>query len=105
MIITYGCLHTQALAKLPQPPSIVAVLPHNKAHNRFNNIFPCELVFFVNIQCLLLFSSDDKSRVCLKGTPGVDSCDYINASYIDVRTHTTPTHAYSLTFYLRAMKG
>ena len=36
-------LCTQALAKLPQPPSTVAVLPHNKAHNRFNNIYPCEL--------------------------------------------------------------
>ena len=53
----------------------------------------------------VLFSSDDKSRVCLKETPGVDRCDYINASFIDVRTHTTPTHAYSLTFYLRAMTG
>ena len=42
MIVTCACLHTQALAKLPQPPSTVAVLPHNKAHNRFNNIFPCE---------------------------------------------------------------
>ena len=28
--------------------------------------------------------SDDRSRVCLKGAPGVDSCDYINASFIDV---------------------
>ena len=36
-------LCTQALGKLPQPPSTVAVLPHNKAHNRFNNIYPCEL--------------------------------------------------------------
>ena len=24
--------------------------------------------------------------MCLKETPGVDSCDYINASFIDVRT-------------------
>ena len=45
MIVTCACLHTQALAKLPQPPSTVAVLPHNKAHNRFNNIFPCETPF------------------------------------------------------------
>ena len=40
---------------------------------------------------MVSFSSDDKSRVCLKETPGVDSCDYINASFIDVRktfTHT-----------------
>ncbi|CAI8016763.1 Receptor-type tyrosine-protein phosphatase kappa [Geodia barretti] len=29
-----------AMGKLPQPPSTVAVLPHNKAHNRFNNIYP-----------------------------------------------------------------
>ncbi|CAI8039702.1 Receptor-type tyrosine-protein phosphatase S, partial [Geodia barretti] len=55
-----------ALGKLPQPPSTVAVLPHNKAHNRFNNIYPY-----------------NRSRVCLKATPGVDSCDYINASLID----------------------
>ncbi|CAI8037624.1 Phosphatidylinositol phosphatase PTPRQ [Geodia barretti] len=55
-----------ALGKLPQPPSTVAVLPHNKAHNRFKNIYPY-----------------DRSRVCLKATPGVDSCDYINASFID----------------------
>ena len=31
--------------------------------------------------------SDDKSRVCLKEIPGVDSCDYINASFIHVRTY------------------
>ena len=45
MLVTCACLHTQALAKLPQPPSTVAVLPHNKAHNRFRNIFPCELFY------------------------------------------------------------
>ena len=38
------CTHTQALGKLPTPPSTVAVLPHNKAHNRFKNIYPCELL-------------------------------------------------------------
>ena len=26
--------------------------------------------------------------MCLKESPGVDSCDYINASFIDVRTIT-----------------
>ena len=99
MIVTCACLHTQALAKLPQPPSTVAVLPHNKAHNRFNNIFPCErpptctsqsvnTLVCTRDTCLVSFSSDDKSRVCLKETPGVDSCDYINASFIDVRGHT-----------------
>ena len=31
---------------------------------------------------------DDRSRVCLKESPGVDSCDYINASFIDVRSET-----------------
>ena len=55
MIITCAYLHTQALAKLPQPPSIVAVLPHNKAHNRFNNIFPCELVFFCEYTMFVVF--------------------------------------------------
>ena len=38
------CTHTQALGKLPTPPSTVAVLSHNKAHNRFKNIYPCELL-------------------------------------------------------------
>ena len=106
---TLSHLSLQDLDKLPQPPSTVAVLPHNKAHNRFNNIFPCELllhrnenlcctkhvytvkcccfsfIFMKRETCLLSFSSDDKSRVCLKETPGMDSCDYINASFIDVR--------------------
>ena len=38
------CTHTQALGRLPTPPSTVAVLPHNKEHNRFKNIYPCELL-------------------------------------------------------------
>ena len=50
------CLHTQALAKLPQPPSTVAVLPHNKPHNRFNNIYPCEpLSLSLNITKIMFF--------------------------------------------------
>ena len=36
--------------------------------------------------------SDDRSRVCLKGAPGVDSCDYINASFIDVSINNTSSN-------------
>ena len=44
------------------------------------------------------YLSDDKSRVCLKETPGVDSCEYINASFIDVRTQMPQTvNIYSFT--------
>ena len=36
--------------------------------------------------------SDDRSCVCLKGAPGVDSCDYINASFIDVSINNTSSN-------------
>ena len=36
--------------------------------------------------------SDDRSRVCLKEVPGVDNCDYINASFIDVSINNTSSN-------------
>ena len=32
--------------------------------------------------------------MCLKESPGVDSCDYINASFIDVRPDTIKCEKY-----------
>ena len=42
--------------------------------------------------------SDDRSRVCLKGAPGVDSCDYINASFIDVSINNTSNNLSKIPF-------
>ena len=62
----------------------------NRLCNRFANIFPC--VYFKKIRLLhmatviYLMSLDDHCRVKLKELAGVLNSDYINASYIDVRT-------------------
>ena len=42
------------------------------------------IVIQYSLQTLTL-NIDDKSRVCLTETPGVEGSDYINASFIDVR--------------------
>ena len=69
----------------------MAVLSHNKAHNRFKNIYPCEYTttpdpFITYIQHICAqHVADDKSRVCLSEIPGLEGSDYINASFIDVR--------------------
>ena len=43
--------------------------------------------------------------MCLKESPGVDSCDYINASFIDVRTITkTLNHVQYVIHTFRDMK-
>jgi len=68
-----------------------ACMSTNKVKNRFNDgeAVPCEshanfesLIYFV----FFVFLIDDKNRVRLISIPGVSNSDYINASFIDVRS-------------------
>ena len=60
----------------------------NKFKNRIINALPCEYMCTSVILIVINYDIlDDYNRVKLSVTPGVPGSDYINASYIDVRTY------------------
>lgn len=89
-------------------------MPENRGKNRYNNILPCEffsagaqagmswnifhtsrsasstLIIYAHALAHLL-SSDDSTRVKLSCVDDDPSSDYINASYIPVRSHSART--------------
>ena len=83
----------QTIEKSPQADHDIALIPQNRARNRFGNIFPCkhttlELNVHGCIQELCVFFSDNFNRVVLKDIPQEEHSDYINASYVDVCKNT-----------------
>jgi len=61
----------------------------NKFKNRLVNVLPCKLTCSECNKVVLnanVLYTDDHCRVLLEGKPGDEGSDYINASYIDVRS-------------------
>ena len=117
---TVSVKHTQALGRLPQPPSTVAVLPHNKAHNRFNNIYPCELLCLItilsDIYCYYIYTAVDTlcnimqmtSLVCVSRRPLEWTAVTISMPLSlmwDYDIDRTSQNIVDIWFYYRGMEG
>ena len=93
MILSFFTL--QRLDNVPSSTCNVARFSHNIVLNRFKNIYPCKNSITQQVLCMIVCVcvcvcvcvwSDDDTRVVLTEIPGVMGSDYINASFITVRT-------------------
>ena len=108
MILSFFTL--QRLDNVPASTCNVARFSHNISLNRFKNIYPCKNSITQQVLCMIVCVcvcvwSDDDTRVVLTEIPGVMGSDYINASFITVRTYSLSCVILKQYFFLRDIMG